>query len=104
MRRLVYLAAARSDLLIILETVTEISGSLQTGRRYVDRIRAHCRKLAGLPGLIGRPRPELPHGIRSSACGSHVVYFRYVGDTVEVVSVLHARRDVTAAFAPDEEG
>jgi plasmid stabilization system protein ParE len=50
MRRLVYLAAARSDLLIILETVTEISGSLQTGRRYVDRIRAHCRKLAGLPG------------------------------------------------------
>jgi len=104
MRRLVYLAAARADLLDILVSVTEISGSVATGRRYVEGIRAQCRKLATLPGLIGRPRPELRPDIRSAAHGTYVIYFRSIGETFEVVSILHARRDVTSVFRSREGG
>lgn len=103
MRRLVYLAAARSDLLDILASVADLSGSVATGRRYVETIRAQCRKLANLPGLIGRARPELRPDIRSTAFRSYVIYFRYVGETFEVVSILHARRDVSSAFQRPEE-
>jgi toxin ParE1/3/4 len=98
MRRLVYLAAAREALADLLVSITEFSGSIATGRAYVERIRAHCRKIATLPCTIGRPRPELRPDLRSTACGQHVIFFRIVGETVEIITILHARRDLAAAF------
>ncbi len=94
MRRLVYLKAARNDLADILRYVTAESGSLVTGQRFVGKLRAQCAKLAVLPGLLGRTRPELGDGIRSFPMRTYVIFFRYRVETLEVVNVLEAHRDV----------
>jgi toxin ParE1/3/4 len=59
-------------------------------------IRAKCQFLADAPGQIGHPRDELRPGIRSFPVSPHVVFFRYVGNVVEVVRILHERQDVDA--------
>ncbi|MDP4024071.1 type II toxin-antitoxin system RelE/ParE family toxin [Methylobacterium sp. NEAU 140] len=99
MRRAVFLAAARADLVDILVHITESSGSIATGRADVEELRAQCHKLAGLPGTLGRARPELRPDVRSFPYRHHILYFRYVGGAFEVVNILHARRDVADLFS-----
>ena len=98
MWRLVYLAAARRDLVSILDYVTRESGSLVIGRRFTDQLRHHCAKLASLPGTLGRARPELRPDIRSSVYKGYIVFFRYKGDALEVVNILEGHRDLEAHF------
>lgn len=99
MSRAVFLTAAQTDLVDVLVHVTELSGSLVTGREVVASLRAQCHKLAALPGTLGGARPELRADIRSFPYRNHVIFFRYVGETLEVVNILHARRDIAGHFA-----
>lgn len=101
MRRLVYLASARRDFARVLEYITKESGSLAIGRGFVDLLRMQCRKLASLPGTLGRARPELRPDIRSFPFKGYVIFFRYAADTFEVVNVLEGHRDVVAYFQND---
>jgi toxin ParE1/3/4 len=57
-----------------------------------------CRKLASLPGTLGRPRPELRPDIRSFPFKGYMIFFRYKDDMFEVVNVLEGHRDVIAYF------
>ncbi len=102
MRRLVYLAAARRDLAATLRYVTRKSGSLAVGRGFVTGLRGQCRKLASLPGTLGRARPELHPTLRSFAFKGYVIYFRYEGDVFEVVNVLEGHRDLHHFFQDDD--
>ncbi len=104
MRRLVYLAAAQRDLLSILDYITRESGSVAIGSAFTDRLQARCAKLASLPGMLGRARPELRPDIRSAACGNYVIFFRYRDDMLEVVNVLEGHRDIAAFFHESEPG
>lgn len=101
MRRIVFLDAAVNDFTAILAFVTRESGSLAIGRGFVDLLRQQCRKLASLPGTLGRPRPELHPDIRSFAFKGYVIFFRYGDGTFEVVHVLEGHRDVIASFQDD---
>ncbi len=101
-RRPVFLAAARADLLQILEDVTRASGSLATGQSFVRQLRVQCHHLAGLPGTLGRARPDLQPDIRSSPYRGYIIFFRYLGDRFEIVNILHSRRDIDDVFAADE--
>lgn len=67
MRRLIFLAAARRNLLDIAGYITRQSRNPETARVFVNRLREQCRKLAMLPGTLGRDRPELGPGVRSFA-------------------------------------
>ena len=67
MRKPVFLASVRHDLLEILTSVAEESGSVAIAQGFVSQLRSRCRALAALPGVLGRGRPESPHDIRSSA-------------------------------------
>lgn len=98
MRRLVLLDSAVADLTSILDYITRESGSRVTGRRFTDRLVGQCRKLADLPGTLGRPRPELLPEIRSFPFQGYVIFFRYAGETLEVVNVLEGHRDIGAHF------
>jgi toxin ParE1/3/4 len=64
---------------------------------------AVCKRLAALPGTMGRLQPELGDDIRSSAYKNHVIFFRYDGDTFEVVNVLEGHLDFEAFFSSDGE-
>jgi plasmid stabilization system protein ParE len=100
-RRLVYLTAARRDLVSILEYVTRESGSVAVGAAFADRLQARCAKLASLPGTLGRARPELRPDLRSTAFGNYVIFFRYRDDLLEVVNILERHRDIDAFFSDD---
>jgi plasmid stabilization system protein ParE len=102
-RRLIYRPAAERDLLSIFDYIARQSGSGALALGFTDRIRAHCARLASLPGVMGRPRPELRPDMRSSVFGSYVVFFRYGHDTLEVVDVLEGHRDIEAFFDGDDQ-
>ena len=103
MRRLILLNSAVADFASILDYITRQSGSRVIGRSFVDRLQSQCKKLAGLPGTLGRPRPELRPGIRSFAFKGYVIFFRYEGDTFEVVNVLEGHRDIVSWFGDDPD-
>jgi len=64
----------------------------------VDGLREQCRKLASLPGTLGRARPELRSDMRSFPYKGYVIFFRYAGDRFEVVNVLEGHRDTISYF------
>jgi plasmid stabilization system protein ParE len=100
MRRLVLLDSAVDDLRSILGYITRESGSRATARTFVDALRAHCRKLARLPGTLGRARPELRPDIRSTPYRGYVIFFRYAADRLEIVNILEGHRDTGDFFTP----
>ena len=101
MRRLILLDTALADFADILDYITRESGSRVIGRRFVDRLRQQCKRLASLPGTLGRARPELRPDMRSFTFKSYVIFFRYHGDNFEVVNVLEGHRDIVAYFRDD---
>jgi plasmid stabilization system protein ParE len=52
--------------------------------------------------MMGRARPELRHDLRSHPHKAYVIFFRYVGDVLEVVNVLEGHRDIDAFFSADQ--
>lgn len=98
MPRLRILPSARGDIVDILDFVTRESGSLAVGERFVADLRRRLRKLANLPGTMGRARPELLPQIRSSVFKDYVIFFRYRDDAMEIVNILHGHRDIDAFF------
>jgi toxin ParE1/3/4 len=101
-RQLVYLASARRDLNDILLYVVQTSGSFVVARRFVDVLMQQCRKMASLPPILGRPRPEIRHDIRSFAFKNYLILFRYEDDALQVVNILEGHRDILGAFRDDE--
>ncbi|MFC6026323.1 MULTISPECIES: type II toxin-antitoxin system RelE/ParE family toxin [Methylobacterium] len=52
---------------------------------------------------MGRPRPDLRPDIRSFPHRNYVIYFRVRDDVLEVINILHSRRDLADRFASPEE-
>jgi toxin ParE1/3/4 len=103
--RLVYRAAARRALAEIAVHIARESGSLAVAENFIDRLTAHCERLATLPGLLGRPRPELGRDYRSLPFGNYVIFLRYADEDgphshLYVVHILHGARDIDALFGP----
>lgn len=76
MPRLVYLDSALRDLAGIAADIEAFTGSKQAALTSVMRLTRQCERLAALPGLLGRHRPELRIDCRSIAIGSYLVFFR----------------------------
>lgn len=94
-----FAAAARADLRAILDHVAR--GNPPAAARLLARFERQAGLLAGNPG-IGRPRGDLRPGLRSSAVGSYLLFYRATRDGIEIVRILHGRRDIDAAFREDE--
>jgi toxin ParE1/3/4 len=70
---------------------------------FVDKLTGYCEHLARLPGLLGRPRPELGPDYRSTTFGNYVIFLRYADEEsprshLYIVHVLHGARDIDAYF------
>jgi toxin ParE1/3/4 len=98
--RLAFTHSAQTNLTEIANYIEDSSGSLATAEGFTESLVARCEHLAGLPGVLGRPRPELLPDLRSIPHGNYVIFFRYVADRFEVVNILERHRDVTAYFKP----
>jgi len=69
--------------------------SLADARGIATIKRAELDLLATQP-LMGRVRDELLVGLRSFPFGRYVIFYMVVEDGVDVVRVLHSRRDLDA--------
>lgn len=98
MRKAIFLASVRADLVETQRYIAMQSGSRAVARNFVATLRRRCHELAALPGTIGRARPELGSGIRSMTHRGYVIFFRYLGDRFEVVNILEGHRDIEAFF------
>ena len=66
---------------------------------YLTRLDGCFRQLAANP-LAGNECDDIRDGYRKFAVGSHVVFYRRQGDDViEIVRVLHGRRDVASQLS-----
>jgi toxin ParE1/3/4 len=96
-----YLAQARDDLKQIRRYIARESGSKEVAARFFKKLDRECRRLASLPGTMGRARPELGEGIRSIPYGNYVILFRYNGPYLEIVSILEGHRDIEEIFGQE---
>ncbi|MCI0485827.1 MAG: type II toxin-antitoxin system RelE/ParE family toxin [Blastocatellia bacterium] len=85
---------ARGDLLDIWDYVA--ADSLAKADRLLNTINKQCEKLARFPEM-GRARDELAPSLRSFPVGKYVIFYRPIEDGVEVVRVLHGKREIREA-------
>jgi toxin ParE1/3/4 len=57
----------------------------------------------GSHAFIGRPRDELATDLRSVLVHPRVIFYRVADEIVEIVRVLHQRRDLGAVFARERD-
>ncbi len=98
MRQLRFTDDASDNLVEIALYIASESQSRAIALAFVERLRAKCRHLASLPAKLGTAHPYLRKDIRSTSCQGYVIFFRYQGDVLEVVNVLHGSRDVIGCF------
>ena len=94
MPQLRYLDQAKDDLINIKKYIARESGNQKTAIQFTEKIREQCRKLADLPGKMGRLRPELRENLRSFPFGNYVIFFMYNDDYLEIVSIIEGHRDI----------
>ncbi len=61
--------------------------------RYVDCVFERSGELLVHPEL-GRPRPKLYSEIRSLLCRNHLIFYRVVTESIEVLRILHGSIDL----------
>jgi len=99
-RRLRILDSARRDIADIYAYIEERSGDASIAERFARQLNAQCRRLAKLPGTVGRARPELRPDVRSAPFGRYIIFFRYIdADVFEVVRIIEGYRDIDAQFS-----
>lgn len=98
MYELRYLEQARADLVRIKRYIAKESGSNDLALKYTEKLRQQCRKLAELPGTMGRARPELMEDVRSFPHDSYIILFRYRGSLLEIISIIEGHRDIEELF------
>ena len=90
MKALAFTVAASMDLEHVWD-YTESEWGLTQARKYTTAIRDTCRALAG-GQKRGRATSARP-GYLKYPCEAHVIYFRDLGDTLEIVRILHRAQD-----------
>jgi toxin ParE1/3/4 len=107
--RLVFLTSAQRDLAEIAAYIERESQSRHAAEDFADKITAYCERLAALPTIMGRARPELRTEYRSVVFGNYVIFLRYVSegtsplDMLQVIHVLHGARDLDAYFRDSQD-
>jgi len=104
--RLVYRAAARRAIAEIAAYIVRESRTVAD--ECIDKLTDYCERLARLPGMMGRPRPELGHDVRSATFGNYVIFLRYADEDgprshLYVTHVVHGARDIDAYFQQQGE-
>ena len=99
MVRLTFAPTAVADLEAIAAYIA--ADSPRAAAALITRLKEKATKLAETPG-IGRPREDLLPGIHSFAVSSYVIFYRTGSTGIEIVRVLHGRRDLDSLFGQGE--
>ena len=92
MPSVIYAQEADDDLEGIVDFIARDKPT--AAREWLQKLRATCETLSKNPGL-GEAREGFGvAGCRSFSVGSYVVFFRHIGDGIEVSRVIHGSRDM----------
>ncbi|MBB6142147.1 toxin ParE1/3/4 [Silvibacterium bohemicum] len=80
--------------------IAEQSGSFEIADRVVDSITDRFLAIVHSPG-IGRSRDDLQPGYRSFPVGQYVIFYRSDDDRVEILHILHSKRDLGSLLKPE---
>jgi toxin ParE1/3/4 len=98
--KVVLTETAIRDLQSISDYFAEVAGE-DVAATFDVQLKAACASLADFPRR-GRARDEIRAGLRTLLCARTFTIFYSVADgEVEIVHVIHARRDLAAAFEED---
>jgi toxin ParE1/3/4 len=95
-RRVVWAPRARQDLLDIWRYYARVA-SLEIADNVLRGIERASDAVARNP-LARRTRDDLLPGLRSALVSPHTIFFRIQDADIEIVRVLHGRRDFPAVF------
>jgi toxin ParE1/3/4 len=96
--RLIVSPEARSDLVEIWRYLG--ARSSRAIARVMQEIRARFQMLVDFPES-GIRREELRAGLRSFPVENYVIFYFIIDGGVEIVRVLHGRREIEAIFSVD---
>lgn len=92
---------ALNDLDAIWDFLVHESGSTAIADGVIDRIADRFLLLALYPRLGRRRDQDLGNRRRSFAVGDHVIIYRLSGADIDIIRVVHGRRDISALFGTD---
>jgi toxin ParE1/3/4 len=99
MRRVRYSEQAEADLNEITEFIIDRSGHTKVAHDFVGRLTAKCLSYARLRSPVGRLRPDIAPDVRSAPFENYTLFLRYSDSTLDVLAILHGRRDAAAVLA-----
>jgi toxin ParE1/3/4 len=67
-------------------------------RRWVERTRKQFKFLSKNPH-VGEAREEILPALRSFSHGAYVIFYRTIQGDLEIVRVVHGRRDLDLVFS-----
>jgi toxin ParE1/3/4 len=91
---------AENDLESILTYLDEHSPA--AAQRLAKALDERCRLLEQLP-MMGRPRDDLAMGLRSVVIEGYVLFYRITTSAVEVIRILHGRRDIDSIMKEQDQ-
>ncbi len=86
---------AREDLREIEEYIAQ--DNPQAAVDFVGRLTERFAELAEFPGS-GRKRDDIRPGYRGVSVKDYLIFYRVSGEVVEIMHVLHGRRDLPKLF------
>ncbi len=92
MNELIISPEAEQDLVDIWVYIAEDSPA--NADNYIDKLITKAEVLAK-NNLIGSERNELAQGLRCFPVDHYILYYFPITDSIELVRVLHASRDIT---------
>ena len=98
MIRVIVMPSAIRDIDVTTEYITESNDAdIVRALQYRDRLIKRFDRLTVFPNR-GRLRPEFGEGVRSLPAQPSVIFYRVVGDVVQILRVLDGRRDLQVVF------
>ena len=91
---------AKADIRMIGEAIA--LSKQDAALRFLDTLYSKFQMLEAYPRLT-RPRGDLGPGVRQFPVGNYLVFYRPISDGVEILRVLHGRRDIKRADIPNLE-
>ncbi|MGH9550369.1 MAG: type II toxin-antitoxin system RelE/ParE family toxin [Terriglobales bacterium] len=98
MRRLRFTVQALQDFQDIHDYIAK--DNVDIALEFIERLEERCNELIEMPGM-GRKRDELAPGMRSSGVGDYLIFYRVDKEDLEIMHVLHGRRDLPEIFGKD---
>lgn len=87
--------AAERDLNEILSYIEQQNP--KAAIKLIAKIEEQCFKLSQMP-KIGVLRNELARGVRMFPVGNYSIYYRAIKEGVEIIRVLHGKRNIGVDF------